>query len=469
MTNTTAAPGLGAWETIRAALSGVERDYTTGPVGQAVILLAIPMVLEMALESVFAVTDIFFVSRLGAAAVATVGLTESLLAIVYALAMGLAMGVTAVVSRRIGEKDSDGASHAAAQGLLLGVLVAAVLGITGAIFARELLVLMGASPEVLAVGTTFARIMLGGEVTVILLFLLNAGFRGAGDPAIAMRVLWISNAINIVLCPLLVFGVGPFPKLGVTGGAIGTTIGRGVGALLAFRAMTTPGHRLQLRAHHFRLDAKVMTTMLRLASSATAQFLIGTASWIGLVRIIAGFGSVALAGYTIAIRLVIFALLPSWGLSNAAATIVGQSLGAGKPDRAEAGTWTACRYNLIFLGVLGACFVAAAPLLVSVFGRDPAVTAIAARGLRIIAIGFPLYAFGMVLTQALNGAGDTWTPTWLNFAVFWCLEIPLAWVLSHRLSLGPDGAFWAVAIAFSVLAGAAALVFHQGRWKRRTV
>ena len=469
MSEATTTADLGLWATVRSALSGAERDYTTGPVGQAVILLAIPMVLEMALESVFAVTDIFFVSRLGAAAVATVGLTESLLAIVYALAMGLGIGVTAIVSRRIGEKNPDGAAHAAAQGLLLGVLVAAVLGATGATFAPQLLTLMGASPEVLRVGTSFARIMLGGEVTVILLFLLNAGFRGAGDPAIAMRVLWISNAINIVLGPLLIFGVGPFPELGVTGAAIGTTIGRGVGALLAFRAMITPGHRLYLRARHFAFDAKVMGTMLRLASSATLQFLIGTASWIGLVRIIAGFGSVALAGYTIAIRLVIFAILPSWGLSNATATIVGQGLGAGKPERAEAGVWTACRYNFVFLGVLGICFVGAAPQLVSVFGRDAAVTAVAAKGLRIIAIGFPLYAFGMVLTQALNGAGDTWTPTWLNLAVFWCLEIPLAWVLSHGLGLGPDGAFWSVAIAFSVLAGAAALVFRRGRWKSRVV
>lgn len=469
MTDTTTQTPLGVWGTIRAALSGAERDYTTGPVGQAVIFLAIPMVLEMALESIFAVTDIFFVSRLGAAAVATVGLTESLLAIVYALAMGLGMGVTAVVSRRIGEKDPDGASHAAAQGLLIGVVVAAVLGVTGGIFAPQLLTIMGASPEVLAVGTTFARIMLGGEVTVILLFLLNAGFRGAGDPAIAMRVLWISNAINIVLGPLLIFGVGPLPELGVTGAAIGTTVGRGIGALLAFRAMTTPGHRLHLRAHHFGFDAKVMGTMLRIASSATLQFLIGTASWIGLVRIIAGFGSVALAGYTIAIRIVIFAILPSWGLSNAAATIVGQGLGAGKPERSEAGVWTACRYNLIFLGILGVIFVATAPQLVSVFGRDAEATAVAARGLRIIALGFPLYAFGMVLTQALNGAGDTWTPTWLNFAVFWCLEIPLAWLLSHGLGLGVDGAFEAVAVAFSVLAGAAALVFRQGHWKAEQV
>lgn len=466
--NDTAATRF-SWATVREALRGGERDYTSGPIGQAVVLLAIPMVLEMAMESVFAVTDVFFVSRLGAPAVAAVGLTESMLAIVYALAMGLGMGVTAIVARRIGEKDPDGASHAAAQGLVLGILVAIILGTLGAVFAPTLLRLMGASEEVLAVGTNFARVMLGGEATVILLFLLNAAFRGAGDPAIAMRVLWISNAINIVLGPLLVFGVGPFPELGVTGAAVGTTIGRGVGALLAFRALVTPGHRIQVRAHHFAFDAKVMGSMLRLASSATLQFLIGTASWIGLVRILAGFGSVALAGYTIAIRIVIFAILPSWGLSNAAATLVGQGLGAKKPERAEASVWTACRYNLVFLSTLGVIFVALAPWLVGFFGHDAEVTAVASRALRIIAMGFPLYAFGMVLTQALNGAGDTWTPTWLNFAVFWCLELPLAWFLSTPMGMGPNGAFYAIAISFSSLAGAAAIMFRRGKWKTRTV
>lgn len=433
------------------------------------MLLAVPMVLEMAMESIFAVTDVFFVSRLGAAAIATVGLTESLLAIIYALAMGLGMGVTAIVARRIGEKDPDGAAHAAAQGLLLGVLVAAVLGTLGVIFARDLLVLMGASQEVLDVGTGFATVMLGGEVTVILLFLLNAAFRGAGDPAIAMRVLWISNAINIILGPLLVFGVGPFPELGVTGAAIGTTIGRGVGALLAFRAMTRPGSRLYLRPHHFRFDPEVMKSMLRVSGSATIQFMIGTASWIGLVRILSTFGSTALAGYTVAIRIVIFAILPAWGLSNAAATLVGQSLGAKKPERAEASVWTACRYNFYFLGALGLLFVIGAPWIVSFFGHDPEVSRIAARALRIVAAGFPLYAFGMVLTQALNGAGDTWTPTWLNFFAFWCLEIPLAWFLSHQAGLGTDGAFWAIAIAFTAFAGAAAVVFRRGKWKLKEV
>jgi putative MATE family efflux protein len=457
------------WATIREALRGSDQDFTVGPIGRAVILLAIPMVLEMALESVFAVVDIFFVARLGAEAVAAVGLTESLLAIIYALAMGLSIAVTAVVARRWGEKDADGAAHAAAQALMLGVVVAIVLGTLGVIFTEELLRLMGADDDVVAIGLGYTRIMLGGEATIILLFLLNAAFRGAGDPVIAMRVLWTANLINIVLDPLLIFGIGPFPELGVTGAAVATTIGRGIGVCMALHALLTPGHRLSVRLGHWGWDRAVISNMLRLSGTATVQFLIGTASWIGLVRLLATFGSSAVAGYTVAIRLVIFAILPSWGLSNAAATMVGQALGAGMPDRANAAVWTASRFNLAFLGVLGLGFVTLAPWLVGWFGSDQEVTAIAARGLRIIAAGFPLYAFGMVLTQAFNGAGDTWTPTWLNFLVFWCWEIPLAWWLSRTLGWGPDGAFWAVAIAFSTLAGASALAWRRGRWRTREV
>jgi putative MATE family efflux protein len=427
------------------------------------------MVLEMALESVFAVVDVFFVSRLGAHAVTAVGLTESMLAIIYALAMGLSIAVTAVVARRWGERDRDGAAHAAAQALLLGVGVALVLGSLGVIFAEDLLRLMGAEPEVIAIGLGYTRIMLGGEATIILLFLLNAAFRGAGDPVIAMRVLWIANAINIVLDPALILGLGPFPELGVTGAAIATTIGRGVGVLIAFRALVRPGHRLTVTARHWRVDPAVIGGVLRLARTATLQFLIGTASWIGLVRLLATYGSVAVAGYTIAIRLVIFGILPSWGLSNAAATMVGQALGAGKPDRANRSVWVASRFNLVFLGTLGVIFVLFAPQIVSWFGSDAAVSEIAERALRIVSLGFPLYAFGMVLTQAFNGAGDTWTPTWLNLVVFWLFEIPLAWGLAKPLGMGPDGAFWAITLAFSVLAGASALVWHRGRWRTRVV
>ncbi len=458
-----------AWSTVREALRGSEQDFTQGPIGRAVVLLAIPMVLEMSLESVFAVVDVFFVSRLGAHAVTAVGLTESMLALVYALAMGLSIAVTAVVARRWGEKDRDGAAHAAAQALLLGIAVAIVLGVAGVILAEDLLRLMGAEPEVIAVGLDYTRIMLGGEVTIILLFLPNAAFRGAGDPVIAMRVLWIANAINIVLDPLLILGIGPFPELGVTGAAVATTIGRGVGVVIAFRALVRPGHRLTVVARHWRLDPTVIRSVLRLARTATLQFLIGTASGIGLVRLLATYGSVAVAGYTIAIRLVIFGILPSWGLSNAAATMVGQALGAKDPERANRSVWVASRYNLAFLGILGAIFVLFAPQIVSWFGNDPAVAYVAERALRIVALGFPLYAFGMVLTQAFNGAGDTWTPTWLNLIVFWLFEIPLAWVLARTLGLGPDGAFWAITIAFSALAGASALVWRRGRWRTMQV
>ena len=427
------------------------------------------MVVEMAMESIFAVTDIFFVSKLGAAAVASVGLTESLLAIVYALALGLGTAVTAIVARRIGEKDPDGAAHAAAQGVLLGVIVAIVLGSLGSIFAPQLLALLGATPAVLTQGTGFARVMLGGEASVILLFLLNAAFRGAGDAAIAMRVLLISNAINIVLGPCLIFGVGPFPALGVTGAAIATTIGRGTGALIAFLTLVRGNHRLAVGVRHFRPDGSQMGALVRLAGAATLQFIIGTASWIGLVRIISLFGSVELAGYTVAIRLLIFALLPAWGLANAAATLVGQNLGAGKPERAEQSVWTACKYNLAFLTALGVIFVALAPTLTGFFGHDAEVSRVAARALRIMSIGFPCYAYGMVVMQAFNGAGDTWTPTWLNFLVFWCWEIPLAWLLAKPLGWGATGGFVAIPIAFSTMAVVGAVLFRRGRWQVQRV
>ncbi len=464
-----AATPPSAWSTIREAIRGSHQDFTEGSIGRAVVLLAIPMVLEMVMESVFAVTDMFFVSRLGADSVAAVGLTESVLSLVYAIAMGLSVGVTAIVARRIGEKNHDAASRGAAQGILLGASIALVLGVLGVILAPRLLGVMGASPAVIATGSGYTRVILGGDATVVLLFVLNAAFRGAGDPSIAMRVLWIANGINILLGPCLIFGVGPFPRLGVTGAAVATTIGRGTGVLLAFSAVVRPGGRLLVRFRQFIPDRQLMRHLVALGSSASLQFLVGTASWIGLTRLLATFGSEAVAGYTVALRMVIFAILPAWGLANAAATMVGQGLGAGKPDRAERAVWTACRYNLGFLGLLGVIFLIAAPGIAGLFGHDPVMAHYAVRCLRIIAVGFPLYAFGMVLTQAFNGAGDTWTPTWLNFVVFWCWEIPLAWVLAKPLGFGSDGAFIAIAVAFSTLAAAAALAFRRGRWKLTTV
>ncbi len=464
------AESVSLWTIVKEAVRGdVNHDFTVGPIGRAVLLLAIPMVLEVALESIFAVADIFWVSHLGPDAVASVGVTESLLTMIYALAMGLGIGATAVVARRIGERDPEGAARAAAQALVLALLVSAVLGTTGALLAPRLLALMGATPAVIATGRGYATIMLGGEAAIIVLFVVNAIFRGAGDAAIAMRVLWLANIINIILGPLLIFGPGPFPALGVTGAAVATTIGRSTGAIYAVVRLFRHGSRVPVGRRHLRFDFGVMQQILSLSGSATVQNIIGMASWVGLVRILATFGSDALAGYTIAVRLIIFALLPSWGLSNAAATMVGQGLGARKPDRAEKSVWLAGGYNAVFLTAVGIVFYAAAPLILKAFTSDVTVTAYAVGCLRIVAIGFPLYAYGMVLTQSFNGAGDTWTPTWLNFVCFWVFEIPFAWWLAHGAGLGPSGVFWAIMASFSLLAVASAGVFRRGTWKMREV
>jgi MATE family, multidrug efflux pump len=457
------------WKTIREAIRGTHHDYTSGPIGRAIILLAVPMVLEMVMESVFAVVDIFWVGHIGPDAVATVGLTESMLTIVYTVAMGLSIGVTAMVARRIGEKNPEGAAEAAVQGIALGVIVAAIIGVAGVVLAPTLLGLMGASPAVIATGQTYTRVMLGGNVVILLLFLINAVFRGAGDAAIAMRVLWLANWINIFLGPLLIFGVGPFPELGVTGAAVATTIGRGTGVLYQLYRLWRRDGRVVIHGHQMQLKPAVMRTLLRLSGTGTFQVFVGMASWIGLTRINASFGTDALAGYQIAIRIIIFALLPSWGLANAAATMVGQSLGAGKPERGEEAVWKAAFYNVVFLGVAGLAFITFANPIAHVFTDDPAVARIAADCLRIISYGYLFYAYGMVLTNSFNGAGDTWTPTWLNLFCFWLWEIPLAWLLARHFQMGPQGVAWAVTIAFSTLAVASAVLFRRGRWKTKRV
>jgi putative MATE family efflux protein len=457
------------FSTLREALRGSHGDFTEGPVGRAVILLAVPMVLEMALESVFAVVDVFWVSKLGAAAVATVGLTESILALIYALAIGLAMAATAMVARRIGERDRERAARTAVQAIALGILISVPLGIAGALFAPRLLGLMGAAPDVLASGSRFAAVMLGGNIVIVLLFLINAIFRGAGDAAVAMRVLWLANAINLILDPCLIFGLGPFPALGITGAAVATTTGRGIAVCVQLATLARGTGRLGHRRAHLRLDPKTMLALLRLSGSAMLQSLIGTASWIGLVRILSGFGSAALAGYTIAIRIVIFALLPSWGMSNAAATLVGQNLGAKKPDRAQRSVFLAGLYNMAFLGVVGLGFFLFPGSFVGLFTADAAIAPVAREGLRIIAAGFLFYAWGMVLVQSFNGAGDTWTPTVINFFVFWLWEIPLAYFLAVRLGLGPRGVFFAITVAFSTLAVAGGVLFRRGKWKEKKV
>lgn len=420
------------------------------------------------MESVFAVCDIFFVSKLGASATATVGLTESWIVLIYAIAMGLAIAATATVARRTGERDPEGAARAATQAILLSLGVAAALGIAGAFLAPTLLHVMGASDDVVRTGATYARIMLGGNVTIVMLFLINAIFRGAGDAAIAMRVLWFANAINIVLGPCLIFGLGPFPRLGVTGAAIATNIGRGCGALFAASRLLKPGSRIDIHARHLRVEPRLIVHLARMAWDAAIQFLIGMGSWIAIIRILSSFGSATLAGYTIGIRVILFALLPASGVANAAATMVGQALGAKKPERAEQAVWLAGKYNMIVLTVCGALLALFAPRIAHGFSQDPNVTPSAASALRIIACGFPFYAWGMVISQSLNGAGDTKTPKWLNVFVFWLWEIPLAWA-ARQLGFGAAGVYVAIAIAFSTYAVAGWAVFRRGTWKAKRV
>ena len=463
------APAPGLFRTIREALRGSHLDYTTAPVGRAVVMLAVPMVMEMAMESIFAVADVFWVAHLGADAVATVGLTESMLTMIYTAAMGLSIGAMALVARRTGERDPEGASRAAGQSVLLGLAVSTTIAVLAAPRAEALLRAMGASESVVASGQGFTRIMLGGNATVLLLFMLNAVFRGSGDAAIAMRVLWLGNFLNIVLGPCFIFGLGPFPRLGVAGAALATNLGRGV-AVVCQVVILLRGHaRVALSARHLRLDLSLMRAVLRLSGSGTVQILIGTASYIGLVRILSVFGSDALAGYTIGMRVIMFALLPAFGVSNAAATMVGQNLGARRPDRAEAAVWTATVYNMLFLGGVGLAFLGGAPLIAGLFTRDPIVASFAVSCLRTVSLGFLFYAAGMVLTQAFNGAGDTWTPTVINLFVFWLWEIPLAWWLSTKMALGPQGVFIALTVAYSTLAVVSAVLFKRGDWKLKRV
>src|SRR4051812_9499327 len=463
------APAASTWATIREALRGSHQDFTRAPIGRAVILLAVPMVLEMLMESVFVVADIFFVGRLGAEAIATVGITESLMTTIYAVAIGMTIGATAVVARRVGEKDLDQAARAAVQSILLGVGVALVVGTIGVLFGPQLLAAMGADQGVLRIGSAFPRVMVGGSGTVLLLFLINAVFRGAGDAAIAMRVLWLANAINIILGPCFIFGVGPFPELGVAGAAVGTTFGRGCGVLYQVYHLVRGDGRIVIRRQHLRVDLDVMRSILRISGTATFQNFVGTASWMGLVYILTSFGSDAVAGNTIGIRIIIFACLPAWGVSNAAATLVGQNLGAGKPERAESAAMKAAWYNAACLGIVGAVFLAFAPQIVSLFSTDPEVAAHATHCLRIVAAGFPFYGFAYVMIAAFNGSGDTRTPTVINVVCLWLWEIPLAWALAHPAGLGPTGVFIAVAIAFSTMAIVSTILFRRGRWKTRYV
>ncbi|MBX3295157.1 MAG: MATE family efflux transporter [Acidobacteria bacterium] len=455
---------------LREAFVGTERDFTRGSIPVALIILAIPMILEMSMEALFAIVDTFFVAKLGAASVAVVGLTESVLALIYAVAVGLSIGATATVARRVGEKDMDGAARAATHVIYLGLIVSAAMGIAGVIFARQIFGLLGAEPDVIELGLPFMRIMFGTNAVILFLFLLNGIFRGAGDAAIALRVLIIANGLNIVLDPLFIFGIWIFPEWGVTGAAVATVIGRSAGVAFAAWTLLRPGNgRLEIRAEHWRFDPKLLVALVRLSGTAVLQFLIATLSWSGLVRVVAGFGTVAIAGYQIGLRVIIFVILPAVGLANAAATLVGQNLGAGQPERAERSVWTAAILNAVLLGLAGIFFIVFPELVVSIFTTDPEVSRYAIDCLRIVGYGYAFYGLGMVMESSFNGAGDTLTPTYLNFVIFWLFEIPLAYVLAYRFEMGPQGVFWAITIAFSALAVVSALVFRRGKWKQQVV
>jgi len=459
----------GFWSSLRESVMGTSQDFTEGHIGRAIVLLAVPMVLEMCMESLFGVVDVFWVAHLGADAITTVGLTETCLTIVFVIALGLSMGATALVARRIGEKDEAAAGLVAVQAIVVGLVVSALIALCGFFFASDLLRLMGGSETVVQLGSGYTRTIIGGSATIFLLFLINAVFRGAGDAAIAMRALWIANIVNICLNPCLIFGIGPFPKLGVTGSAVGTTIGRGIGVLFQLWVLTSGRGRFVIRAAQVRLDLAVMAKMVRLSLTAIFQYMVQMASWIAVVRIIASFGSAAVAANTLAIRIIIFAILPSWGMSNAAATLVGQNLGAGKPDRAESSVWRTGFYNMLFLGGVGLIFIAFAEKIIALFTNDPAVFPLAVSGLRLLSYGYVSYAYGMVVTAAFNGAGDTFTPTILNLICFWVCQIPVAWLLAFRAGMGPRGVFVAVVISDTLLAVLSILWFRRGTWKQTVV
>jgi MATE family, multidrug efflux pump len=465
----TIAPQPTLWNSVREAIRGSHQDFTTGNLNRAILLLAIPMILEMVLESLFAVVDVFWVGRLGADAVATVGLTESLLSLVFAVGLGLSLSTTAMVARRIGEKDPSGAAVAGVQAIAIGLTISVSVGVPCFFYAPNLLRLMGASRQVIAVGSGYARLALGGSGAIMMLFLNNAIFRGAGDAAIAMRLLWVSNVINLVLDPCLIFGWGPFPKLGVTGAALATLTGRSIGVLYQFYRLLRGTERIRILRNQIHVNLQVLLRLLRVSVTGILQFAIAHTSWIGLVRIVSIFGSAALAGYTIAIRILIFILLPSWGLSNAAATLVGQNLGARQPERAQISVWRTGFYNMLFLGIIGVIFLIFATPVVRLFTNDPVVIPLAATCLRILSYGNIGYAYGMVMLQAFNGAGDTVTPTWVHFFGFWLLEIPLAYFLAIPAHVGANGVYISIVVAECAIAGAGILLFRRGRWKGQQI
>ncbi|MGV3774288.1 MAG: MATE family efflux transporter [Verrucomicrobiales bacterium] len=451
------------------AFRGTEADYTKGSIGRAILLLSIPMMLEMAMESVFAVVDVYFVASLGASAVATVGLTESLMTLMYAVAIGLSMGTTALVARRTGEKKPKEAAQAGVQAIIVAFAASIPFSIVGIFFAKDILRLMGADAWVIEHGYRYTAWMLGGNAVVMLIFVINAVFRGAGDAAVAMRVLWVSNGINLVLDPALIFGWGPFPAMGIEGAAIATNIGRGVGVCMQLFILLRGAKHIRILRNQLRLDVAMMITLVRTSLGGIGQFIIATSSWIGLVRIISEFGSEVLAGYTLAVRIFIFTLLPSWGFSNAAATLVGQNLGASQPERAEKSVWITGWINMGFLTVVSALYLLFNDELVKIFTSDPKVVAAGAECLRIVSYGYAIYAWGLIMPQAFNGSGDTWTPTKINFFCFWILEIPLAYFLAMEAGLDQKGVYWSIVIAESLTGLIGIWLFRSGKWKNNKI
>ncbi len=459
-----------AWTLFKEALNGdTELNYTEGSIARVTMLLAIPMILEMAMESVFAIVDIFFVAGLGTEAVATVGLTEAMITLLYAVAIGLSMGTTAMVARRIGEKNREAASLAAGQALWIGVFVSITVGLIGIFFGRNILLLMGADEAVVATGETYTRIMFGGSFSIVFLFLINAIFRGAGDANLAMRALMLANGLNIILDPCLIYGYGPFPEMGVTGAAVATNIGRSVGVLYGLYYLCGGGGRIRLHLQDMGVKLALIWALVRISAGGIAQFLVATASWVFLMQIVSGFGSAAVAGYTIAVRIVMFTLLPAWGLSNAAATLVGQNLGAGLPERAETTVWHIARYNALYMGLAAVAMLLFTQSIAEFFTSEPEALAYAVQCMRIFAYGYVFWGFGMAIIQAFNGAGDTMTPTWINVFCFWIVQVPLAYFLALTLEIGPVGVFWAVFVSDMLTGIVGVAFFMRGKWKERAV
>ncbi|WP_345274339.1 MATE family efflux transporter [Flaviramulus aquimarinus] len=450
----------------KIAVTGKEQEFTSGSIRRAVFMLSIPMILEMLMESIFALVDIMYVSQVSVNAVATIGLTESVITLVYAVAIGLSMAATAIVARRVGEKDLKGASNAAVQVIFLGVFVAAIISVIGIIYPKEILGLMGGEPDLIAEGYGYTQVLLGGNITIMLLFLINAIFRGAGDASVAMWTLILSNGLNIILDPMFIFGFGPIPAFGVEGAAIATTIGRGTAVIFQLGILFFGFSKIKIAVKDLVLQVGVMLNLIKVSLGGIGQFLIGTSSWVFLMRIMSEFGSEVLAGYTIAIRVMMFTMMPAWGMSNAAATLVGQNLGAKKPERAEQSVWKTGKYSAIFMGLVSIIYLVFAPQIIVLFNNTPDVVKYGSLCLRVIAAGYIFYGYAMVVINAFNGAGDTKTPTYINFVCFWLLQLPFAYLMAITLDFGPAGVFWAITLAEVLIAIIAIIWFKRGYWKK---